>query len=60
MLLRSSQYTRNVSWEQIGTMVRENMDVADPLHQEFLDLVTKSQKIYTPLRKKKRSDVQLP
>jgi hypothetical protein len=60
MLLRSSQYARNGNWEQIGTMVRENMDAANPLHVEFLDLVTRSQKIYIPLRKKKRSDIQLP
>lgn len=60
MLLRSSMYARNASWEQIGTMVKENMDASNPLHQEFLDLVMRSQKIYIPLRKKKRSDVQAP
>jgi Ca-activated chloride channel homolog len=60
MLLRASQYARNGNWEQISTMVKENMDASNPLHNEFLDLVTRSQKIYIPLRKKKRGDIQLP
>jgi Ca-activated chloride channel family protein len=56
LMLRASPYVKNVSWEQLAVMVRENMDPANPLHREFLDLVLRSQKIYIPLRKKKKTD----
>jgi Ca-activated chloride channel family protein len=55
-LLRSSQYIKNGSWEQLQVMVKENMDEANPFHREFYDLVLKSQKIYIPLRKKKKGE----
>jgi Ca-activated chloride channel family protein len=55
-LLRSSPYMQNVEWEQMPGMVKENMDANNMLHQEFYDLVLKTQKIYIPLRKKKKSD----
>jgi Ca-activated chloride channel family protein len=55
-LLRSSPYVKNGSWEQLQAMVKENMDEANPFHREFYDLVLKSQKIYIPLRKKKKGD----
>ncbi len=56
-LLRSSQYVKNGSWEQLLLMVKENMDPTNPFHREFYDLVAKSQKIYIPLRKKKKGDL---
>lgn len=56
-LLRSSQYVKNGSWEQLLSMVKENMDAANPFHREFYDLVAKSQRIYIPLRKKKKGDL---
>jgi Ca-activated chloride channel homolog len=56
-LLRSSQYVKNGSWEQLLLMVKENMDPANPFHREFYDLVAKSQRIYIPLRKKKKGDL---
>jgi Ca-activated chloride channel family protein len=55
-LLRASPYVRNTSWEQLSVMVKENMDEANPLHREFQELVLKTQKIYIPLRKKKKTD----
>jgi Domain of unknown function (DUF3520) len=55
-LLRSSQYVKNASWEQLQLMVKENMDESNPFHREFYELVVKSQKIYVPLRKKKKTD----
>jgi Ca-activated chloride channel family protein len=55
-LLRSSQYVKNASWEQLQVMVKENMDESNPFHREFYELVMKSQKIYAPLRKKKKAD----
>lgn len=56
MLLRSSPHARNANWEQLPQMVKDNMDEANPLHREFYDLVLKAQKIYLPLKKKKKSD----
>ena len=56
-LLRSSQYVKNGSWEQLLLMVKENMDPINPFHREFYDLVAKSQRIYIPLRKKKKGDL---
>jgi len=37
-------------------MIKENMDESNPFQREFYDLVIKSQKIYVPLRKKKKTD----
>lgn len=56
-LLRSSQHVKNGSWEQLLLMVKENMDPTNPFHLEFYDLVAKSQRIYIPLRKKKKGDL---
>jgi Ca-activated chloride channel family protein len=56
-LLRSSQYVKNGSWEQLLLMVKDNMDPTNPFHLEFYDLVAKSQRIYIPLRKKKKGDL---
>jgi len=53
-MLHMSQHVRNVTWEQELVLVKETMDPEDPLHKEFLDLVTKAQKIYGPLKKRKR------
>lgn len=55
-ILRSSLYVKNASWEQLLIMVKENMDENNPFHREFYELVIKSQKIYVPLRKKKKTD----
>jgi Ca-activated chloride channel family protein len=55
-LLRASPYMKNATWEQMPVMAKENMDANNPLHREFYDLVLKTQKIYIPLRKKKKSD----
>ena len=55
-LLRGSPYVKNSGWEPLVLMVKENMDATNPFHNEFYDLVLKSQKIYVPLKKKKKSD----
>jgi Ca-activated chloride channel family protein len=55
-LLRGSPQIKTMGWEQLQQMVKENMDETNPLHREFYDLVLKSQKIYLPLKKKKRPD----
>jgi Ca-activated chloride channel family protein len=55
-LLRGSEYVKNANWDQLLVMIKENMDESNPFHREFYDLVIKSQKIYVPLRKKKKTD----
>ena len=53
-MLHLSQHVRYVAWEQELALVKETMDPEDPLHKEFLDIVTRAQKIYGPLKKRKR------
>jgi len=55
-MLHMSGHVRNVTWEQELAITKENMDPDNPLHKEFYDLVTKAQKIYGPLKKRKRWD----
>jgi Ca-activated chloride channel family protein len=55
-MLHMSGHVRNVTWEQELTLTRENMDPLNPMHKEFYDLIMKAQKIYGPLKKRKRWD----
>ena len=52
-LLRNSEYTRNASWADLVAITEKSADLNNNLQKEFLDLVLKAQKIYTPLKKKK-------
>ena len=52
--LHSSPYVKNASWDDLINLTKASMDSADPLQTEFLDLVTKSKKIYQPAKKRKR------
>jgi Ca-activated chloride channel homolog len=52
-LLRNSEHTKNVSWSDLVSMTEGSSDLNNPLQKEFLDLVVKAQKIYSPLKKKK-------
>lgn len=52
-LLRNSEYTRDVNWQDLVNMTEKSADLSNPLQKEFLDLVLKGQKIYAPLKKKK-------
>jgi Ca-activated chloride channel homolog len=52
-LLRNSEYTRNASWTDLVSITEKSADLNNNLQKEFLDLVLKAQKIYTPLKKKK-------
>jgi Ca-activated chloride channel family protein len=56
LMLRSSEYVKNVSWEQLVLMAKENADPADPAQREFNDIVLKAQKLYTALKKKKKGE----
>jgi hypothetical protein len=55
-MLHMSGHVRYVTWEQELTFTRENMDPLNQLHKEFYDLIMKAQKIYGPLRRRKRWD----
>jgi Ca-activated chloride channel family protein len=52
-LLRNSEYTRNASWADLVSIAEKSADLNNNLQKEFMDLVLKAQKIYTPLKKKK-------
>lgn len=52
-LLRNSEYTRNASWADLVAITEKSADLNNNLQKEFLDLVLKAQKIYSPLKKKK-------
>jgi Ca-activated chloride channel family protein len=52
-LLRNSEYTRDASWTDLVSMTEKSADLNNNLQKEFMDLVLKAQKIYTPLKKKK-------
>ncbi len=55
-MLHYSPHVKNITWEQELELIKANMDVNDPLHKEFLDIVTKAQKVYGPLKKKKKKE----
>jgi Ca-activated chloride channel family protein len=55
-MLHLSPHVRNVSWEQELALVKETMNPNEALHREFYELVTKAQKIYGPLKKRKRRE----
>jgi Ca-activated chloride channel family protein len=52
-LLRNSEYTKNVGWNELVIMTQASVDTSNLLQKEFLELVLKAQKIYAPLKKKK-------
>ncbi|MBN8859285.1 MAG: von Willebrand factor type A domain-containing protein [Sphingobacteriales bacterium] len=52
--LHSSPYVKNASWDDLISLTKASMDSTDPLQTEFLELVTKSKKIYQPSKKRKR------
>lgn len=52
--LHSSPYLKNATWDDLIELTELSMDVTNPLHAEFLDLVVKAKKIYKPSRKRLR------
>jgi hypothetical protein len=52
-LLRSSEHTKNVSWNELISITEGSADLTNNLHKEFLDLVMKAQKLYAPAKRKK-------
>jgi len=53
-MLRSSEYVKNVSWQELVNMTYECADQSNNLQKEFYEMVVKSQKIYQPLKKKNK------
>ncbi|MES1214077.1 MAG: von Willebrand factor type A domain-containing protein [Bacteroidota bacterium] len=52
-MLRSSPYTKNVSWNDILELAQKSSATDDPLHKEFISLVDQAKTIYTKAKKKK-------
>lgn len=52
-MLRNSEHTRNVSWNDLISITETSADLTNNLQKEFLDLVLKAQRLYAPAKKKK-------
>lgn len=53
LMLRNSDYVKNMSWQELSTLTAESADQTNNLQKEFYEMVIKAQKIYQPLKKKK-------
>ncbi len=54
-LLRSSNFTKNISWNDIITLANESSAPDDLLHKEFSNLVQQAKTLYLKVKKKKGS-----
>ena len=52
--LHSSPYLNNATWDDMINLTKASMDIANPLHTEYFDMVVKAKKIYEPSKKRKR------
>jgi Ca-activated chloride channel family protein len=52
-LLRSSNYMKNVSWNDIITLAMESSSPDDLLHREFTTLVQQAKSLYSKVKRKK-------
>ena len=52
--LHSSPYLKKATWDDVINLTKASMDVSNPLHTEFFDMVVKAKKIYEPSKKRKR------
>ena len=52
--LHSSPYLKKATWDDVVNLTKASMDVSNPLHTEFFDMVVKAKKIYEPSKKRKR------
>lgn len=59
-LLRKSEYVKNSSWTDLVAITQNAVDTSDKIQKEFLDLVVKAQKIYSPIKKKKTANQTSP
>ncbi|HEX5027012.1 MAG TPA: von Willebrand factor type A domain-containing protein [Agriterribacter sp.] len=53
--LHSSPYLKKATWDDVLALAKTSMDVTNPLHNEFVDMVTNAQKIYEPTKRKRRN-----
>lgn len=53
-LLRSSQFTKTMTWNDLVLMATNNADMNDLVQQEFVSLVQQAKTLYTKTKKKKR------
>jgi Ca-activated chloride channel family protein len=56
LMLRGSPYVKNPDWEMLVELAKTNSDPNNTWQKEFAELVLKAQKIYQPVRKKKKKD----
>lgn len=52
--LHSSPYLKKATWDDVINLTKASMDMSNPLHTEFFDMVVKAKKIYEPSKKRKR------
>ncbi len=52
--LHSSPYLKKATWDDVINLTKVSMDMSNPLHTEFFDMVVKAKKIYEPSKKRKR------
>ncbi|HRO47561.1 von Willebrand factor type A domain-containing protein [Agriterribacter sp.] len=52
--LHSSPYLKKATWDNVINLTKVSMDMSNPLHTEFFDMVVKAKKIYEPSKKRKR------
>lgn len=53
-LLHSSPYIKTSNWDHVIQLAKTSVDINNPLHTEYLDMLTKGKKIYQPSKKRKR------
>jgi len=57
-LLKQSGFAKNYSWNDISLLSRSAVNMHDYSQAEFLNMVEKAKKIYTPGKKKKKDEEQ--
>jgi Ca-activated chloride channel family protein len=54
-LLKDSKYARNYSWSEVIKLATESQDPQDAIQKEFITIIEKAKKIYSRMRKKRKS-----
>jgi len=52
MMLKQSQFSKEISWDQVNSLASASADKKNRLQTEFIDLIAKAKKLY-PVRKKR-------
>lgn len=56
-MLRSSAFTKNLTWNDVLLLATSAADMQDPLQQEFVTLVQQAKLLYSKTKKKKKGQV---